>query len=97
MPADLMKSIIRETVFAVSQQETRPVLTGVHWIMKEQELYCVATDSHRLARRIVTPEIQASSPFNAVIPGKSLQELSKILPDDTYFSRNFHCESASFV
>ena len=31
LPADLMKSIIRETVFAVSQQETRPILTGVHW------------------------------------------------------------------
>ncbi|MDV6378829.1 DNA polymerase III subunit beta [Sporosarcina sp. GW1-11] len=81
LPADLMKSIIRETVFAVSQQETRPVLTGVQWMMKENELYCIATDSHRLARRIITPEVQASTPFNAVIPGKSLQELSKILPD----------------
>src|SRR5690606_4068635 len=82
LPADLMKSIIRETVFAVSQNETRPILTGVSWEMKEDELYCVATDSHRLARRIITPESQVGSPFNVVIPGKSLQELSKILPDD---------------
>lgn len=81
LPADLMKSIIRETVFAVSQQETRPVLTGVQWMTKEQELYCIATDSHRLARRIITPESQASNPFNVVIPGKGLQELSRILPD----------------
>ena len=46
-----MKSIIRETVFAVSQQETRPILTGVLWEAKEGELVCVATDSHRLAKR----------------------------------------------
>ena len=52
LPADLMKSIIRETVFAVSQQETRPILTGVHWEAKDGELSCVATDSHRLARRL---------------------------------------------
>ena len=38
LPADLMKSIIRETVFAVSQQETRPILTGVHWEAKDGKL-----------------------------------------------------------
>ena len=54
--ADLMKSIIRETVFAVSQQETRPILTGVHWEAKDGGLSCVATDSHRLARRLTVPE-----------------------------------------
>ena len=56
LPSDLMKSIIRETVFAVSQQETRPILTGVHWEAKDEKLVCVATDSHRLARRLTSPE-----------------------------------------
>ena len=56
LPADLMKSIIRETVFAVSQQETRPILTGVHWEAENGKLSCVATDSHRLARRLTSPE-----------------------------------------
>ena len=75
LPSDLMKSIIKETVFAVSQQETRPILTGVHWETDEEKLVCVATDSHRLARREVTPEMMPESPFSVVIPGKSLQEL----------------------
>jgi DNA polymerase III subunit beta len=81
LPADLMKSIIRETVFAVSQQETRPILTGVHWEAKDGGLSCVATDSHRLARRLTIPEEMPELPFSIVIPGKSLQELNKILPD----------------
>lgn len=81
LQADLMKSIIRETVFAVSQVETRPVLTGVHWTIEDGKLSCVATDSHRLARRIATIENAPSVDFDFVIPGKSLQELNKILPD----------------
>ncbi len=83
LPANLLKSIIRETVFAVSQQETRPILTGVLWEAKEGRLSCVATDSHRLARRLTSPENMPTIPFSLVIPGKSLQELNKILPDNT--------------
>ncbi|GEN85048.1 DNA polymerase III subunit beta [Sporosarcina luteola] len=82
LPSDLMKSLIKETVFAVSQQETRPILTGVHWETNEEKLVCVATDSHRLARREIVPENMPESPFSVVIPGKSLQELNKILPDN---------------
>ncbi|MBD7984203.1 DNA polymerase III subunit beta [Sporosarcina sp. Sa2YVA2] len=83
LPSDLMKTIIRETVFAVSQQETRPILTGVHWETNTEKLICVATDSHRLARREIAPENMPESPFSVVIPGKSLQELNKILPDNS--------------
>ncbi|WP_432362790.1 DNA polymerase III subunit beta [Sporosarcina sp. UB5] len=83
LPSDLMKSLIKETVFAVSQQETRPILTGVHWETDEEKLVCVATDSHRLARREIVPEMMPESPFSVVIPGKSLQELNKILPDNS--------------
>ncbi|QUW20644.1 DNA polymerase III subunit beta [Sporosarcina sp. Marseille-Q4063] len=82
LPADLMKSIIRETVFAVSQQETRPILTGVQWVAENGKLSCVATDSHRLARRLTSPEEMPTDPLSIVIPGKSLQELNKILPDN---------------
>jgi len=82
LPSNLMKSIIRETVFAVSQQETRPILTGVLWEAIEGRLSCVATDSHRLARRLTSPEEMPTTPISMVIPGKSLQELNKILADN---------------
>lgn len=81
MPTDLLKTLIRQTVFAVSTSETRPILTGVNWKIEEGELSCTATDSHRLAMRTAPVEIDASESYNAVIPGKSLLELSKILDD----------------
>ncbi len=83
IPADLLKSIIRETVFAVATSESRPVLTGVNWNIQEDELICVATDSHRLARRKVTLEKLPAEVSSVVIPGKSLNELNKILGDST--------------
>jgi len=83
IPADLLKSIIRETVFAVATSESRPVLTGVNWHIHESELICVATDSHRLARRKVKLDQLPTEVNSVVIPGKSLNELNKILEDST--------------
>ncbi|AKU26752.1 DNA polymerase III subunit beta [Anoxybacillus geothermalis] len=81
IPADLLKTIIRQTVFAVSTSETRPILTGVNWKVENNELVCTATDSHRLAMRKVKIEAGHAVSYNVVIPGKSLNELSKILDD----------------
>jgi len=81
IPADLLKTLIRQTVFAVSTSETRPILTGVNWKVENGELICTATDSHRLAMRKVKIEAENAISYNVVIPGKSLNELSKILDD----------------
>jgi DNA polymerase III subunit beta len=81
IPTDILKTFIRQTVFAVSTSETRPVLTGVNWKIENGELLCVATDSHRLALRKGIIQIDPSSQYNVVIPGKSLNELYKILED----------------
>lgn len=81
---DLLKHVIRQTVFAVSTSETRPVLTGVNWKISDGTLICVATDSHRLAsRNIQLQDLAESISYSSVvIPGKSLSELSKILDDN---------------
>lgn len=82
IPGDLFKSVIRQTVFAVSNQESRPILTGVLWQLEDGELTFVATDSHRLAQRNIRVEGASDLNFkNIVIPGKSLNELSRILDD----------------
>ncbi|QDI91637.1 DNA polymerase III subunit beta [Salicibibacter halophilus] len=82
LPQHLLKDIIRQTVFAVSTQETRPVLTGVHFSIKNRELTATATDSHRLAMRTVGVETDETLEINnVIIPGKSLTELSRILDD----------------
>jgi len=82
LPIDLLKNLIRQTVFAVSTSETRPILTGVHVRIENGELEFIATDSHRLASRKIPlehPEGKNTPPV--VIPGKSLTELNKILDD----------------
>ncbi|WP_318506454.1 DNA polymerase III subunit beta [Bacillus sp. T3] len=81
IPTDLLKMMIRQTVFAVSTSETRPILTGVNWAIENNELACIATDSHRLALRKARIESENNETYNVVIPGKSLNELSKILDD----------------
>jgi DNA polymerase-3 subunit beta len=78
---DLLKMMIRQTFFAVSTSETRPILTGVNWKIENGELNCIATDSHRLALRKAKIEIENNESYNVVIPGKSLNELSKIIDD----------------
>ncbi|KAF0823539.1 DNA polymerase III subunit beta [Cytobacillus firmus] len=82
IPTDLLKAMVRQTVFAVSTSETRPILTGVNWKVENGTLTCIATDSHRLALRKAQIETTASESYNVVIPGKSLSELSKILDDN---------------
>ncbi|MDQ0157769.1 DNA polymerase III subunit beta [Robertmurraya andreesenii] len=82
IPTDLLKALIRQTVFAVSTSETRPVLTGVNWKVENGELICIATDSHRLALRKARIDLLSDHNYNVVIPGKSLNELSKILDDN---------------
>ncbi|WP_338787899.1 DNA polymerase III subunit beta [Metabacillus sp. FJAT-53654] len=81
IPTDLLKAMIRQTVFAVSTSETRPILTGVNWKLENSELICIATDSHRLALRKAAINTESQNLYNVVIPGKSLSELSKILDD----------------
>ena len=80
LPADLLKTIIRQTSFAVSSQETRPVLIGVNFSAEKGFLTCVATDSHRLALRRARFETDNDLTFqNVVVPGRSLNELAKLL------------------
>ncbi|WP_337017148.1 DNA polymerase III subunit beta [Oceanobacillus massiliensis] len=81
MPIDLLKSMIKQTVFAVSTMETRPILTGVNLKLANNVLAFTATDSHRLAKREI-PVAEANMEFQQiVVPGKSLNELYKILDD----------------
>lgn len=83
MQSQLLKIMIKQTMFAVSTIESRPILTGVLWQLKEKNLRFVSTDSHRLALREAVVDCEEELTFsNIVVPGKSLTELNKILPDD---------------
>lgn len=76
------KNIISKVSFAVSQQETRPILTGINFKITEDKLECIATDSYRLAKKHLTLNNMVSEELNIVIPGKNLIELTKIVEDN---------------
>lgn len=75
-----LKQAIEQTSFATSEKETRPVLTGVNFKAKDRTLECIATDSYRLAKRILN--IDSDITFNIIIPKKSLIEISRIIEKD---------------
>lgn len=87
----LLKTIISETAFAASLQESRPILTGVHLVLSDNQIFkAVATDSHRMSQRQVQLEEVANN-FDLVVPSKSLREISAVFTDDiesieVYFS-----------
>lgn len=81
IPVHVLNKLISETVFSVSQHESRPILTGVHFVLKNQVLLAVATDSHRLSQRKIPLE-NTDEQFDIVIPGKSLIELSRSYGDN---------------
>ncbi|WP_274365073.1 DNA polymerase III subunit beta [Paenibacillus thermotolerans] len=82
MPSEVLRSMIRQVVYAVTTNESTPILTGVLWSLENGRLKMVATDRHRLAsieRPIdCSPELRF---HNIVISGKNLSELSKIMPE----------------
>jgi DNA polymerase-3 subunit beta len=73
--------MIRQTVFAVTTNESTPILTGVLWNLQDGVYKFVATDRHRLASRSATVELYDVRFSNIVISGKTLNELAKIVPD----------------
>ncbi len=73
--ADVIKSIVRETVFATAQNEKKPILTGVNLNNTSGKLIITATDSFRLSQKIIS--IPDYKDFNITIPAKSLDELAK--------------------
>ncbi|MFB7815106.1 DNA polymerase III subunit beta [Paenibacillus chitinolyticus] len=82
IPSDLLKTMIKQTSFSVSTNETTPILTGVLWQISDNKLKFIACDRHRLASREINLDLEPGQKFHPiVISGRTLNELSKILPD----------------
>jgi len=74
----IVRDMIRQTIFAVSEDENRPVLTGVLVECRNGTLTFVSCDSYRLALR-KHPVEDSEAQMKVIIPGKNLNEISKIL------------------
>ena len=75
-----LKNMIRKTIFAVSTEENRPIFTGCLFEVIEKKLNVVAVDGYRLAIKSNVLNENANN-FSSVIPGKTLNEVNKIISD----------------
>ena len=76
----ILKNMIRKTIFAVSIEENRPIFTGCLFEVINNSLNVVAIDGFRMGW-VSNSLSSASSNFKAVIPGKTLNEVNKIILD----------------
>ena len=77
-----MKELIDLTNYAAATDEDRPVFTGALLEIKENEVTMVATDTHRMAVKKITIDEPSTTQMRAIIPTKTLAEVSRLLPTD---------------
>lgn len=76
----LLKNMIKQTIFSVAVDQTKPILTGEKMEIKSNILEMVAIDMFRISYSSVDMGEDVPD-ASAVVPGKALGELSRILPD----------------
>lgn len=77
-----LKEVIRQTIFSISDNDNNKLMTGELFEINENQLKVVSLDGHRVSIR----NIQLNSSYDykkVVVPGKTLQEISKIIPGTT--------------
>src|SRR5215204_1737942 len=78
---DLQK-LISHTAFAVSTEESRPILNGVLWELRPDEMRMVATNGHRLAKMQLPIESNGAPPSDLIVPPKALEQIRRLFPAD---------------
>jgi DNA polymerase-3 subunit beta len=96
-PSDVLGRAISNTIFATSNDELRPNMTGVFFALSESSVIFVATDGHRLIR-YRRSDIAAPSEFSLIVPRKALNLLKSTLPADaTIVKTDFSNSNAFFT
>jgi len=73
----ILKIALSQVGFSASFDESRPILTGVYFMTSDNELKIVATDSYRLAEKVLKTPTKESVSF--VVPNKTIQELQRVI------------------
>lgn len=81
LKARTLKDMIRQTIFSVAVDETKPILTGELLQYRDDALVMVAVDGFRISYRCARLDGEPA-PMQVVVPAKALNELSRVLPTD---------------
>lgn len=82
IPQTAMKELISGTIFAVSENQGRPIHTGVKFEVEDTAVSAIAVDGFRLARRTFHPEEGLGRNLNFVVPASGLKEVEKLLCEE---------------
>lgn len=74
-----LKEVVRQTIFSISDNDNNKLMTGELFEINEDELKVVSLDGHRISIRKIQLK-ESYAPKKVVVPGKTLNEVSKILP-----------------
>jgi DNA polymerase-3 subunit beta len=77
--SDVIRDMVSKTAFAVSRDETRPVLNGVLWQVGEGRMTMVATDGHRLVKYSRAQKGLPDGTTDAIVPPRALNHLVKLM------------------
>ena len=75
-----LQKLIAHTAFAVSTEESRPILNGVLWELREDKMRMVATNGHRLAKMELPVEASTAPPGDLIVPPKALDQIRRLFP-----------------
>ena len=81
IPQTKLKELISGTIFAVSENQGRPIHTGVKFEVTDTSITAIAVDGFRLARRTYHPEEGTARELSFVVPAAGLKEVEKIVAD----------------
>ena len=81
IPQSALKNLISGTIFAVSENQGRPIHTGVKFEVEDDRISAIAVDGFRLARRTYHTEESTGRTLSYVVPAQGLKEVEKILSD----------------
>jgi len=74
--------LIHHTSFAVSTEESRPILNGVLWELRDGRMQMVATNGHRLARMAMRTEASSAPSADFIVPPSALQQVERLFEDE---------------
>ena len=77
----VLKEIVNQTAFATSIDENKAILNGINFNITGDMLECNATDSYRLARKVIKLDKISKENQNIVIPSRNLVEFTRIIDD----------------
>jgi DNA polymerase-3 subunit beta len=97
LPQETVKGMLKKTSFAMSADESRYVLNGIFFSLKDHKLSMVATDGRRLALVDEEVDVPDKSQGEFIVPSKTVNELNRLLQDKGELELRYAENQASFT